>query len=141
MNSRLNLSIRERKGYAYQVESNYLPYTDSGLFIIYIGCNNGYLDKSLELVYKELELLRKQKLGPLQLQMAKNQYIGQMVIQYESNLNEMIGMAKSRLLFDEVKTTADVAREIEAITAEQLLEVAEEIFHPDRLSALIYKKR
>lgn len=141
MNSRLNLSIRERKGYAYQVESNYLPYTDSGLFIIYIGCNNGYLDKSLELVYKELELLRKQKLGPLQLQMAKNQYIGQMVIQYDSNLNEMVGMAKSQLLFDEVKTTADVAREIEAITAEQLLEVAEEIFHPDRLSALIYKKR
>jgi predicted Zn-dependent peptidase len=73
--------------------------------------------------------------------MAKNQYIGQMVIQYESNLNEMIGMAKSRLLFDEVKTTADVAREIEAITAEQLREVAEEIFHPDRLSTLIYKKR
>lgn len=141
MNSRLNLSIRERKGYAYHVESNYMPYTDSGLFSVYLSCSNGYLDRSMDLVFNELKALRNKKLGPLQLNMARKQLIGQMALFYESNLNEMITLAKHRLLFDEVQSLYELAKEIESISEKELQEVANEIFDENNLSILIYKKR
>lgn len=141
MNSRLNLSIRERKGYAYHVESNYVPYTDSGLFSVYVSCSNGFLEQSINLVYEELKYLREKRLGPLQLNMAKKQMIGQLALYYESNLNEMITLAKHRLLFGKVKSLQELAGEIEAISANELQEVANEIFDENRLSMLVYKKR
>lgn len=141
MNSRLNLSIRERKGYAYHVESNYVPYTDSGLFSVYLSCSNGYLKRSIDLVFNELKLLRNKKLGPVQLNMARKQLIGQMALYYESNLNEMITLAKHRLLFGEVKSLYELAKEIESITEKELQEVANEIFDENKLSMLVYKKR
>ncbi len=140
MNSRLNLSIRERRGYAYHVESNYTPYMDTGLFNIYLGCANGYLNPSIDLVHKELKLLSQKKLGTLQLSMAKKQMIGQMAIYYESNLNEMLSMAKSSLLFNSVETLESLAGKIRQISADEILEVANDIFDPEKLSTLIYKK-
>jgi len=140
MNSRLNLSIRERRGYAYHVESNYTPYLDTGLFNIYLGCNNGYLEPSIELVHKELKELREKRLGPVQLNMAKRQMTGQMAIYYESNLNEMLSIAKSFLLFNKVESLEELAEKIDQITAGSLLEVANEVFAPEQLSTLIYKK-
>ena len=141
MNSRLNLSIRERKGYAYHVESNYIPYTDSGLFSVYLSCSNGYLDRSIDLVFNELKALRNKKLGPVQLNMARKQLIGQMALFYESNLNEMITLAKHRLLFGEVQSLYELAKEIESITEIELQDVANEIFDENKLSILVYKKR
>lgn len=140
MNSRLNLSIRERRGYAYHVESNYTPYMDTGMFNIYLGCANGYLNPSIDLVHKELRLLREKKLGTLQLSMAKKQMIGQMAIYYESNLNEMLSMAKSCLLYDTVETLETLAGKIRQVDAQEIIEVANEIFDPKKLSTLIYKK-
>ncbi len=140
MNSRLNLSIRERRGYAYHVESNYNPYLDTGLFNIYLGCNNGYLEPSIELVHKELKALREKRLGPVQLNMTKRQMIGQMAIYYESNLNEMLSIAKSCMLYNKVESLEEIAEKIHAVTAEQMMEVANEVFEPQQLSTLIYKK-
>jgi predicted Zn-dependent peptidase len=63
MNSRLNLSLREKHGLAYNIESNYTPYVDTGVFSIYFGTDKGYLDKCLSLIDKELNLLCTKKLG------------------------------------------------------------------------------
>ena len=141
MNSRLNLSIRERKGYAYHVESNYMPYTDSGLFSVYVSCSNGYLDRSIDLVFNELRYLREKRLGPVQLNMARKQLIGQLALYYESNLNEMISIAKHHLLFDKVKSVAETAKEIDSISGQELHDVANEIFDNEKLTMLVYKKR
>lgn len=140
MNSRLNLSIRERRGYAYHVESNYTPYFDTGLFNIYLGCNNGYLEPSIKLVHQELKDLREKPLGPVQLNMAKRQMIGQMAIYYESNLNEMLSMAKSSLLYNKIESIEEIAQKLEDITVSDIMEVANEVFAPEALSTLIYKK-
>lgn len=140
LNSRLNMSIRERSGYAYHVESNYTPYYDTGVFNIYVGCNNGYLQKSIDIVHKELSLVKKQKLGPMQLKMAKQQFVGQMAIYFESNLNEMLSLGKSTLFFNKVDTVHEMALKIESVTASEILDVANEIFDNDKLSTLVYKK-
>ncbi len=140
LNSRLNLGIREKYGFAYNIESNYTPYTDSGVFMVYLGTALGYADRSINLVYKELKKLRESKLGVMQMRISKQQFIGQLAISYESNLNDMLSIGKSYLHFDKVDTLEDIHRKINAITADELLQTANEVFDMESLSSLAYKK-
>ncbi|MFA8436286.1 MAG: M16 family metallopeptidase [Marinifilaceae bacterium] len=139
MNSRLNLSLREKHGLAYNVESNYTPYFDTGVLNIYFGTDKDNLNRCLNLVYKEMDRLCNQKLGLLQLKRAKNQMIGQIAISSENNENLMLSIGKSYMMYNKVDTLAEVYKKVEAITAEQLMEVANEILNKDKLTTLIYK--
>jgi predicted Zn-dependent peptidase len=141
MNSRLNLSIREKHGYCYAIESHYQPYSDTGNFHIYLGTDNGYLEKSLKLINKEFKGFREKKMGTLQLHRAKQQIIGQLAISLESNVSEMISIGKSHLFFDEVDTFKKIADKIEKISADEILEVANEILIPGRFTRLTYLPR
>jgi predicted Zn-dependent peptidase len=139
MISGLNLALRERKGYSYNIESSYTPYSDTGVFNIYFSTDKEYLDKCLNIIYKELDMLRNKPLGDLQLKKAKQQIIGQLAISFESNENQMLSIGKSYLVYDRVDTLDEINSKIELITSGELMEVANEIMHRDVLSLLIYK--
>lgn len=139
LNSRLNLSVREKHGFCYHIESTYQAFTDTGIFNIYFGTDAAYVDKTLGLIHKELNRLRDVRLGALQLKRAKQQLTGQVAISFESNVNEMLSMGKSMVHFDDVDTMEDINRKIDAVTPEDLLEVANEVLHPDAMSMLVYK--
>lgn len=139
MNTRLNMSVREKKGLAYSIESNYTSFSDTGLFAIYFGCDNHNTDLCLDLIKKELQKLRDQKLGAMQLYYAKKQFVGQLALSNEGKLNEMLALGHTALFFDEVDTIEESIAEIEAVTAEQILEVANEILQPDKFSTLIFE--
>lgn len=139
LNSRLNLSIREKHGFAYNVDSNYHAFTDTGIFAIYFGTDKNNVDKSLQLIEKELDRLKSEKLGTLQLSKAKLQLIGQLAISSESNENKMLSIGKSYLHFNKVDKLATVIEKINAIKAENLQEIANEVFNFDKMSILTYK--
>lgn len=139
MNSRLSMNIREKYGFCYHIESSYTSFVDTGIFSIYMGTDSENIEKTIQLVYKELDKLRNDKLGVLQLHRAKLQLIGQVAISYEHNLNEMLSMAKSFLVYNKVDTLEDINKKIDAITVKQLLDTANDIFNSDKLSKLIYK--
>lgn len=139
MNSRLNLSLREKYGLAYNVEASYSPYTDTGIVSIYFGTDKGNIQKSINLVNKELARIRDVKISVLQLHKAKKQLIGQLAIAAESNESQMLSIGKSLLIYNTVDSQEEVARKINAITAESLQEVANEVFSPDQLSTLIFR--
>lgn len=139
MNSRLNLSLREKHGYAYNIESFYNPYEDTGVFGIYFGTDNGNLDKSLNIIKKELDKLTQSPLGKLQLQKAKQQLIGQLAIATENYSSLMLNIGKSYLLFNKVDTLDEIAAKINSITAEQLTKIANEIFNWNQFSMVIYE--
>ena len=141
MNSRLNMGIREKYGFAYQVESYYQPYSDTGVFSVYLGTDSKHLEKGMELINKELNILRKKKIGMLQFVRAQKQFIGQMAISYEAGVNEMLGIARSHLYRKRVKTFEENIGIINRLTASDLLEVANDIFNPDQLSTLIYESK
>lgn len=141
MNSRLSMALRERNGLSYNIESVYTPYAETGSFMIYLGTDNGSLDKALSLVYKELDRFRLKKLGTLQMHTAKQQFTGQIAISFESNLNDALSMAKSVLVYDTVDTHEVLIAKINAITPEMIMEVASAIFNSDALSMLVYKNR
>ena len=104
MNSRLNLAIREKYGFTYTIESNYTAYSDTGIFSIYLASDNDKIHKSIELTKKELIKFCQVPLGKLQLKKAKQQLIGQMAISQESEVNLMLAIGKSVLLYNKVDT-------------------------------------
>ncbi|MCB9187059.1 MAG: insulinase family protein [Flavobacteriales bacterium] len=141
MNARLHMTLRERHGYTYNVETNYSSFSDTGLFSIYLGMDERYLNKCIDLTHKELRLLREKGLGTLQLHKAKQQILGQVAIGQENNQSQMLGIGKSILAFDEVRTWKEIADKIEALTSEQLLRIANEILNEKDFSYLIYRKK
>ena len=138
MNSRLNMSLREKFGLVYSIESNYNAYIDTGLFSIYFGAEKNTIEKAMSLVFKELDKLCKEKLGTLQLHKAKQQIMGQLAMAEESNMNFMLMMGKSVLDTNTIEKLNDIFEQIEATSAEDLLEAANEIFAKDKLSTLLY---
>lgn len=139
LNSRLNLALREKHGYAYNIESNYTPYSDTGLMTIYFGTDNGYLNKSLRIITSEIKKLQTKALGNLQLSKAKKQLIGQMAIGNENRINQLLSVGKSYLVYNRCDSIEEINRKIEQINKNDLLEVANEILSPKRLSTLIYQ--
>jgi predicted Zn-dependent peptidase len=139
LNSRLNLSLREKNGFAYNVESGYNPYHDTGVFTIYFGTDSQNLEKSISITMKELSRLRNEKLGNIQLSKAKNQVKGYLARGYENHESLMLSLGKSLLIFDRIDMPEENYRLIDAVTASDLTEIASEIFEPASLSMLIYK--
>jgi len=139
MNSRLNMALREKHGYSYNVESSYTPYTDTGELAIYFSGDKDKLDKSIALVNKEIKLLSTQKLGSMQLHRAKKQLIGQIAISSENKENLMMSLGRSFLIFDRIDTLEEVYQRIEVVTASELIEIANDVLDINKLSMLIYE--
>jgi predicted Zn-dependent peptidase len=139
MSSRLNLEIREKHGIAYTVESNYTALTDTGIFSIYFGTDKEKADRASRLIHKELKKLRDQKLGTLQLHQAKEKFIGQIALAEESRMGLIISMAKSLIDFNHADSLQQVFDKINMVTAEQLLEISNEIFDNDRMITLVFE--
>lgn len=139
LNSRLNLSLREKNGLAYNVESSYNPYCDTGIFSIYFGTDSHNLKKSISIAMDELNKLRTTNLGSIQLSKAKNQIKGYLVRGYENHESLMLSLGKSLLVFNKIDSIEEICRKIDSVTASELLETANEIFEPGKLSTLIYK--
>lgn len=138
-NTRLNMSVREKKGLAYAIEANYTPFSDIGLFSVYFGCDPHNREHCVDLIYQELKKMREQKLGTMQLYYAKQQFIGQLNLSYEPKLNEMLSIGHTALFFDEVDTIEESLDEIRDITADEIIEVANEVLRPDAFSMLTFE--
>lgn len=138
MNSRLNISLREKRGYVYNVDSSITSYTDTGITSIYFGCDKKNVDKCISLVNKELNRLRKEKLTSSQLSTAKKQLIGQIGVMGDNHENLALALGKNFLHHNHFNTLAETAQKIEAVTAEQILAVSNEIFDERSLFTLIY---
>ncbi|MGB1295259.1 MAG: M16 family metallopeptidase [Flavobacteriales bacterium] len=139
LNSRLNMGIREKYGYTYSIESNYHLYSDSGIFSIYFGTDQKYVEKVKKLIFKECQKFIDQPLTDRQLAKAKKQLLGQFYIAQENNCNLMLSMAKSLSVHGEVDSISDVKDKINAISAQDIHEVAKEIFNRDKFSILEFK--
>ena len=139
MNSRLNVGIREHYGFCYTIESQYTPFSDAGLFYIYAGTDTDASERTTELILNELKKLRTNPLSTLQLHAAKQQFMCQMAINNDTSLNEMQSIGKSFLNFDHVDTLEEMNNDIEAVTAEEIRDLANELFDESALSRLYYR--
>jgi predicted Zn-dependent peptidase len=139
MNSRLNLAIREKYGYTYNLESNYQSYSDTGLFSVYLGTDPAYLEKTKQLVLKELEKLKTQKLGTLQLNNAKKQLKGQIALAQENGSGLMLSIGKTLLYNNKIETLKQIFNKIDLISSEKLLDISNQVFENNQMSSLTFK--
>ena len=139
MNSRLNLNIREKYGFTYTIESQYNAYSDTGNFLIYMGVDPHSMEKTIELVHKELNKLKDKKLGTIQLSNAKNQLVGQLALSGESGLGELLAITRAAFSKEGIEPLSEIVRKIREVKSEDILDVANEIFDSSNINTMIYK--
>ena len=138
-NSRLNLTLRERNGIAYNIESSYTAYSDTGTFTIYFGTDKENLERAILLINREIKTLQNVTMGAIQLSKAKKQLIGQLAMSQENHEDLMLAIGKSFLVFNKIEDLDEIYKKIDALTASQLMEIANNILDANKLSLLIYK--
>ena len=138
MSSILNLTIREKYGIAYTIESNYTPLSDTGIFTIYFGTDAEKADKALKLVHKELKMLREKKMSSLALDRAKKKFNGFIALGEDNRLGLIIAMAKSLLDYNRADTLEEVFEKVNRVSQSQILEIANNIFDPASISTLTF---
>ena len=138
MSSRLYLSLREKHGLVYNIDSQAVPLSDTGYWNIYLACEPQHKDACLELCHKELQQLRDTALTSAQLQRALRQLEGQMAISAENQENNALAMAKQMLYHHHAPAWRETFAKVREITSTQLQEVANEVFAPDKIYTLLY---
>ncbi|WP_448105041.1 M16 family metallopeptidase [Pedobacter panaciterrae] len=138
MSSILNLQIREKYGIAYTIESGYSPLSDTGIFTLYFGTDKEKVNKASALIFKELKKLRDNHFSEVQLQKAKNKFIGQIALGEENRIGLIISMAKSLIDYDKIDDLETVFSKIQAVSTTDIGNITNEILDESNLSALTF---
>ena len=139
MNARLNLLLREKYGLVYTVESNMTTYSDTGFWSVYFGCDAEDIERCRELVRQELDIVMQEPLTVNQLRKAKMQLKGQLAIACDNREQFALDFSKSFLHYGWERNVDQLMARIDAITAEQIQQVAQQLFLPGMITTLIYK--
>lgn len=137
MNSILNDILREKHGWVYGVESSYTQYSDTGIMAISLGCERENTEKCIDAVRREISKLQDSALTDRKLRAAKKQFLGQIAISSDNGESQCLSMGKSLLAYGKVASAEEIKREIEAVSADMIRDMACRIFAPDRTSCLI----
>ena len=137
MSSRLFQTIREDHGLAYSIQSATSYFADTGAFLISAGLDTKRLPKALRLILKELGKLARRPPPATELRRAKDYAIGQMRLGMESTSNQMMWCGEHLLAYGCVQTPDEIERKLEAVTIEQIQEVAADLFRDSRLNAAV----
>lgn len=138
MGSILNLSIREKYGIAYTIESNYTIFSDTGLFSVYLGTDEEKVEKAKKLVFKELAKMCEQPLSETKIKKAKQKFIGQIALTEENRMSMIISAAKNVMDYDRVILLDEVIERIQVLSDTALLEIAQEVFDPKKMLSLSF---
>ena len=138
MSSRLYLSLREKHGLVYNIDSQTVPLSDTGYWNIYLACEPQHREQCLELCHKELQTLREVRLTSSQLQRALRQLEGQMAISAENQENNALAMAKQMLYHRQAPAWQETFAKVQKITPDQLQDIANEVFAPEKVYTLLY---
>lgn len=137
MNARLNLSLRERHGLVYTVESSMASYSDTGCWSVYFGCDHQDVKRCIRLVNRELDHIMQHSLSERQLTTAKRQLKGQIVIACDNREQYALDFARNFLHYDRERNVDELLQRIDAITASQVQDVAQNVFAPSHMQRLI----
>ncbi|MBO6577343.1 MAG: insulinase family protein [Rhodothermales bacterium] len=136
MSSRLNQNIRERYGYCYNIYSFTNLYSDTGEFGIYMGTDPGKVDRAQKLIFRELDKLAQAMVSDRMLKQAKSQVKGSIMLGLESMGSRMMRLGRQELYYGEYITLDEILEQVEAITREDVLAVAQELFRPEEYSSM-----
>lgn len=138
MTSKLNMSLREKNALVYQVDSQYQTYSDTGLWYVYLGTDHEDLPKAKRLVYKEMNKLIDNQISESLLNRSKRQIVGQLILSQENRESTILSSAKQFMTFNRVSDINEAKEKYMAVTAKEVLEMAQKYFVKENLSEIIY---
>jgi predicted Zn-dependent peptidase len=137
MSSRLFQNIRERQGLAYSIFSDLNPYRDVGALSVYAGTSLDTIDKVVQSVLGEFRKMRDEPIEAEELRRAKDHLKGATLLALEGSGARMSSLARYHMYFDRHFTPQELIAMLEAVTAEEVQQIAQELFHPDRIAASV----
>ena len=137
MSSRLNLRIRERYGFCYQIYSFMNLYVDTGDWGVYVGTDASRVDRSRKLIHRELDSLVQKRIGPRELSQAKSQVKGAIMLGLESMNTRMMRLGRQELFYNRFVSLDDAIEHIDAVSADELRSVAELLFDQSKYSEVL----
>lgn len=137
MSSHLFQNIREKRGLAYAVFSSLSSFHDVGCLSVYAGTATEKARQVIELVLKEFCQLKSNPISQEELQRAKDYLKGSLLLSLESSTSRMGNLARQEMYFGRSISQDEIARSVDAVTAEQVLAVAQEFFRPERLAITV----
>lgn len=138
MNSLLNVSLREKRGLVYTVESSLVTFTDCGMVQIYLGCEHDKLKKAMRLIDNTIDSLAQNKMSERRLDACKRQYCGQMLVASDSAEVAAMSAGRGMLYYNNVSTLQENIECIGSVTPEQLQQAAQ-LLTLDRCSILTFR--
>lgn len=136
MSSRLNQNIRERYGYCYNIYSFANMHSDVGDFGVYMGTDTSKIDHSIKLIFREFERLVRKSISPRELERAKSQAKGSIMLGLENMGSRMMRIARQELYYGRYFTLDEIISMVESVTVSDINSVAEELLSPDRFSII-----
>ncbi len=137
MSSRLFQEVRERRGLAYSVYSYHSQYADTGLFGIYAGCAPARVREVLSLCREQLDAVATGGITAEEIARGKGQLKGSLVLGLEDTASRMHRLGKGELVYGEQLTVDDVIARIDAVTPDDIAEVASEVLAQSRLGLAV----
>jgi predicted Zn-dependent peptidase len=137
MSSHLFQNIREKRGLAYVVFSSLSSFHDAGCLSIYAGTSSEKARQVIDLILQEFRLLKTTPISQEELQRAKDYLKGSLLLSLESSTSRMGNLARQEMYFGRYITQDEIAKSVDAVTAEQVLAVAQEFFRPERLAVTV----
>jgi predicted Zn-dependent peptidase len=141
MNARLSMLIREKHGYAYNIEANFTPYADVGFWTIYAGTDPKYIEKTLKLIDSEMRTIVAEGISETDLEQAKEQLKGHVSLSLDSNMELLLYAAKSLLFHDRIDSVKSIYKQIDSISMTEIRSIISSIYSTEKVSSLIYDLR
>ena len=137
MSSRLFQTVREERGMVYSIYSDISPLRDTGTLCVFAGTSAEKSIEVVDLILAEFRRLKEEILGEEELKRAKDQLRGNILMGLESSSSRMANLARQEMYFHRFTTTDEVIERLEAVTAEQIQQIAQSLFDPERIAVTL----
>ncbi len=134
MSSRLFQELREERGLVYSTFSYHSSYADTGSFTLYAGFSPEHYQQVLDVIRQELQSLAREPIGDKELERAKSQLKGSLMLSLESTTNRMTRLARGEMSFGKLHGPDEIAEAVDAVTKEELFALSQELFAKDNLT-------
>jgi len=134
MSSRLFNELREKRGLAYDIGTHVKRFQDTGVFLVHAGIDNNKVNKTIELVLRELVKIKEKLVTADEFKRAKEFYLGQLMLSLEDTLDHMLWIGESTISLDKTNSLQEIIKEVEGVSKEEIREAAGHIFRNQHIS-------
>ena len=137
MSSRLFQNVREKQGLVYSIFSELNPFRDTGMMSVYAGTSRESAPKVVQSIVNEFRTLKRDPISEEELKRAKDQLKGSLMLSLESSTARMSNLARQEMYYDHFISMDEIIDRIQAVTVEDLLHTANELFQPDLIAVTV----